>query len=354
MSGALFLSAYRGRRVLVTGHTGFKGSWLSAWLCRLGAQVTGFSDALPSTPCLFNLLDLPIEDRRGNIADRAVLMATIAEARPEIIFHLAAQSIVRLSYDDPIATYQTNVIGTLTLLEAVRAIGGVEALVSATTDKVYRNREWIWGYREEDELGGSDPYSASKSCVELMTRSYCESFFCEAGPAVASVRAGNVIGGGDWAADRLVPDIVRAAYAGERLHVRNPASTRPWQHVLDPLCGYLRTGAALLAGTGARYDVWNFGPTANAAISVRHIVEATRTLLPTFDVEMGWSDATRHESNLLELDSTKAIRQLGWRPLWEDELLERTLAWYHAFYREGRVETHAQIAAYEQVLTARG
>lgn len=350
MRDTSFLSAYAGRRVLVTGHTGFKGGWLCAWLDRLGAQVTGYSDALPSTPCQFEVLNLALDDRRGDIADRAAVQAAVEEARPEIVFHLAAQPIVRLAYDDPIATYRTNVIGTLTLLEAVRAVGGVEALVSSTTDKVYRNKEWVWSYREDDELGGSDPYSASKSCVELMTRSYCESYFRDSGPAVATVRAGNVIGGGDWAADRLVPDIVRAAFARETLSIRNPDSTRPWQHVLDPLCGYLRTGALLLGGDAPRYDVWNFGPARQAGISVRRIVEATQAMLPELQVAFGQADTARHESNILELDSAKAIKTLGWWPLWEEELLERTMAWYTAFYKEGRVLTEEQIAAYEQHL----
>ena len=354
MSCTVFLSAFAGRRILVTGHTGFKGSWLCAWLERLGAELTGYSDALPSTPCHFALLDLRLDDRRGDVADRAALQAVIAEVRPEIVFHLAAQPLVRLAYDDPIATYRTNVMGTLTLLEAVRAVGGVSALVSATTDKVYRNREWVWSYREQDELGGSDPYSASKSCVELMTRSYCESFFGDQGPAVASVRAGNVIGGGDWAGDRLVPDLMRAAFAGGELSIRNPASTRPWQHVLDPLCGYLRTGASLLGHDAPRYDVWNFGPAGQAATPVRRIVEVTQAMLPGLQVSYGEADATRHESNILELDSSKAIRTLGWQPLWEDAMLERTIAWYQAFYTDGRTLTGEQITAYERDLAARG
>jgi CDP-glucose 4,6-dehydratase len=351
VSDTSFLSAFSGRRILVTGHTGFKGSWLCAWLTRLGAQVTGFSDALPSNPCQFELLDLDLNDRRGDIADHAAVRAVMEQARPEIVFHLAAQPIVRLSYDDPIGTYRTNVLGTLTLLEAVRGVGGVEALVSATTDKVYRNKEWVWSYREDDELGGSDPYSASKSCVELMTRSYCESFFRDAGPAVASVRAGNVIGGGDWAADRLVPDVVRAAFSGETLSIRNPDSTRPWQHVLDPLCGYLRTAASLLGDDAPHYDTWNFGPARQAGMSVRRIVEATRTMLPGLQVAFGQADAARHESNVLQLDSAKAIKSLGWWPVWEDEMLERTMAWYGAFYSDARVITGEQIAAYEQRLS---
>lgn len=347
-----FLDTFSGRRVLVTGHTGFKGSWLSAWLVRLGAEVTGFSDMLPSDPCHFAILRPAVEDRRGDLCDHKALSSVLAEARPEIVFHLAAQPLVRVSYDDPIGTYQTNVIGTLTLFEVVRAVGGVSAIVSATTDKVYRNHEWPWGYREGDELGGSDPYSASKSCVELMTRSYCESFFRESGPAIASVRAGNVIGGGDWAADRLIPDIVRAVFSRQTLSIRNPASTRPWQHVLDPLCGYLQIGARLLSGEAPRWEAWNFGPEKIASISVRQIVDEMKATVPQLDASFGSSDAARKESNLLELDSSKAIKTLDWRPVWEGEMLERTFAWYKAWYEEGRILTGEQIDAYRQALAA--
>ena len=350
MSEASFLSAYSGRRVLVTGHTGFKGSWLCAWLLRLGAQVTGYSDAVPTDPSHFRILDLDLDDRRGDVADVGALRAVVAETRPEIVFHLAAQAIVRLAYDDPVATYRTNLLGTLALFEACRSEGSVRAVVSATTDKVYRNREWDWGYREVDELGGSDPYSASKSCVELMTRSYRESFLGDADMRIASVRAGNVIGGGDWAQDRLIPDIMRAHFAGEAVRVRNPDSTRPWQHVLDPLAGYLEVGARLLGGERQAADAWNFGPKAKASIAVRDIVDVMRGMLPGLRVEIEPETRGRHESGLLQLDSSKAMARLGWRPRWEDQMLERTVAWYKAWYEERRIASAEQLDDYHRTL----
>jgi CDP-glucose 4,6-dehydratase len=344
-----FASAFRGKRVLVTGHTGFKGSWLALWLTRLGAEVTGFSDAVPTEPSHFALLDLAMDDRRGDIADAEAVAAAVEAARPEIVFHLAAQSLVRRAYTDPLGTYRTNVLGSLALFEACRRQGSVAAIVSATTDKVYRNREWEWGYREADQLGGSDPYSASKSCVELMTNSYRESFLRGDGAMlIASVRAGNVIGGGDWAEDRLIPDIVRAAFAGETLRIRNPQATRPWQHVLDPLAGYLEVGARLLAGERAAADAWNFGPEAKASIRVADIIAVMREMLPALRVEIEPDAAGRHESALLQLDSSKALARLGWRPRWEGEMLERTIAWYKAWYEEGRVVSSTQLDDYSR------
>lgn len=346
VSTAERLATFRGRRVLVTGHTGFKGSWLALWLTRLGAEVTGFSDAVPTQPSHFEALKLDIQDLRGDIADPAATARAVDAARPDIIFHLAAQSLVRRAYSDPIGTYRTNLIGTLALLEACRRNGDVQAFVSATTDKVYRNREWEWGYREDDELGGCDPYSASKSCVELMTRSYRSSFLRNGPMLIASVRAGNVIGGGDWAEDRLIPDIVRALFGGEAVRIRNPDSTRPWQHVLDPLSGYLDLGARMLAGDAAAADAWNFGPEAKASIRVRDILEVMRSMLPQLRVEIEPDSAGRHESGLLQLDSSKAMARLGWRPRWESEMLERTIAWYKAYYEEGRLLSHEQLDAY--------
>jgi CDP-glucose 4,6-dehydratase len=342
-----FADAYRGRRVLVTGHTGFKGSWLALWLTRLGAEVTGYADAVPTEPSHFGLLDLPVDDRRGDIADGEALAAALDAARPEIVFHLAAQSLVRRAYSDPLGTYRTNLLGSLALFEVCRKQGGVEAIVSATTDKVYKNREWEWGYRESDELGGSDPYSASKSCVELMTNSYRESFLrSREAIRIASVRAGNVIGGGDWAEDRLIPDIVRAAFAGETLRIRNPQATRPWQHVLDPLAGYLEIGARLLAGDGTAAEAWNFGPEAKASIRVADIIAVMQTMLPELRVEIEPDAAGRHESGLLQLDSSKAAARLGWRPRFERDMLEQTIAWYKAWYEDKRVLSEAQLDDY--------
>jgi CDP-glucose 4,6-dehydratase len=354
VSGSTALAgAYRGKRVFVTGNTGFKGSWLALWLVRMGADVTGFSDAVPTDPSHFDRLGLDYPSIYGDIADEAAVRSAVAEARPDIVFHMAAQSLVRRSYSDPVETYRTNVVGTLALFEACRA-AGVGAVVSATTDKVYRNREWDWGYREADELGGSDPYSASKSCVELMTRSYRESFLRDGAMLVASVRAGNVVGGGDWAEDRLIPDIMRAVYAGGKPRIRNPESTRPWQHVLDPLAGYLAVGAKLLAGDRGAADAWNFGPVGKARIRVKDVIAALKAHVPALEVEHVPETAGRHESGLLELDSTRAVSRLGWRPLWEDEMLERTVEWYRAFYEEGRLLSDDQLSAYCATLDRAG
>ena len=344
--------AYAGRRVLVTGHTGFKGSWLCLWLTRLCAQVTGYSDAVPTDPSHFAALHLPIEDRRGDVADERAVAAAIEAAKPEIVFHLAAQPLVRRAYADPIGTYRTNVLGTLTVMEAARRCG-VGAFVSATTDKVYRNDESGRRYCEDDELGGSDPYSASKSCVELMTRSYRESFLGDGRMLLATVRAGNVIGGGDWAEDRLIPDLVRAANSGQPALIRNPGSTRPWQHVLDVLAGYLEVGARLLVRDATAAEAWNFGPTSTAGISVADIIAAVQKRLPELRIDYQPEIAGRHESGLLQLNSEKAASTLGWQPRWEETMLDRTFEWYAAF-RDDRTISGDQLTDYEQALGGGG
>lgn len=340
------LVSFAGRRVLVTGHTGFKGSWLCLWLSRLGAKVSGFSDAIPTDPSHFAVLQLDLDDRRGDICNPAAIDAAIAETRPEIIFHFAAQSLVRKAYSDPLTTYRANLLGTLAVLEAARK-SGVGAVVVATTDKVYRNDESGRRYREEDELGGADPYSASKACVELMARSYRESFGGDGALLIATVRAGNVIGGGDWADDRLVPDLMRAAFSGATARIRNPRSTRPWQHVLDVLAGYLAIGARLLAGERDCAEAWNLGPESDASLSVQDLLDAIGAQLPQLRVDLRPDDSGRREAALLQLDSTQAMRRLGWRPQWENEMLERTIAWYRAFYERGRVISGEQLDAYE-------
>jgi CDP-glucose 4,6-dehydratase len=339
------LTSWNGRRVLVTGHTGFKGSWLSLLLSRLGAEVSGFSNDVPTQPSHFEALTLEIQDLRGDITSVEAVRNAIAISRPDIVFHLAAQSLVRRSYVDPVGTYRTNLIGTLTLFEACRE-AGVSAIVSATTDKVYRNYERKRGYREEEELGGSDPYSASKSCVELMTRSYRESYLRDGETLIASVRAGNVIGGGDWAHDRLIPDIIRAAYTGTTLRIRNPNSTRPWQHVLDPLSGYIEVGAKLLARDSTAADAWNFGPEQTANIQVEDILTIAKRMLPGLKAEYEPTPDGLHESGLLELNSSKAMEALGWRPRWEGQMLERTLEWYATYYDERRIISAQQLEMY--------
>jgi CDP-glucose 4,6-dehydratase len=343
------LDAFAGKRVLITGHTGFKGSWLALWLRRLGAEVAGFSDAVPTSPSHFEALNLDIDDRRGDIGDADAVNRLMEEIRPDIVFHLAAQSLVRRAYSDIAETYRTNVLGSLNVMEAARN-AGVSAFVSATTDKVYRNYEREQGYREDDELGGSDPYSASKSCVELMTRSYRESFLRDGSMLIATVRAGNVIGGGDWAEDRLVPDLMRAAFSGEPAIIRNPASTRPWQHVLDVLRGYLIVGSRLLAGDGKAAEAWNFGPRARANISVSDIIDAIRRQIPELEIELVADTSGRHESGLLQLDSSKAMDRLGWEPAWEGEMLERTVDWYRAYHDGGSIISTTQLDAFEAAL----
>ncbi|HYC95412.1 MAG TPA: CDP-glucose 4,6-dehydratase [Sphingomicrobium sp.] len=346
MSAADALRGFAGKRVLVTGHTGFKGSWLGLWLTRLGAVVTGYSDCIPTDPSHFRALDLHLDDRRGDVGNPAAVDKVIAETKPDLIFHLAAQALVRRAYSDPMQTWQTNTLGTLAVLEAARR-HGVGAVLVATTDKVYRNDESGRRYSEEDELGGSDPYSASKACVELMCRSYRESFVRDGSMLVATVRAGNVIGGGDWAEDRLLPDLMRAAFGGSPAVIRNPQSTRPWQHVLDVLAGYLMIGARLMAGDRDGADAWNLGPREQASIRVQDLLDAVSAQMPQLKIELQPDASGRHESGLLQLDSTKAMTRLAWVPRWEGEMIERTIAWYRAFHEEGRPISADQLGEYE-------
>jgi CDP-glucose 4,6-dehydratase len=343
----LFGGAYRGRRVLVTGHTGFKGSWLSLWLNQLGARLTGVALAPITTPHHYGLLDLAVDDRVIDIRDRAALGAAVTDAQPEIVFHLAAQPLVRRSYVDPCETWSTNVMGTVNLLDACRHTPSVKAVVVVTTDKCYENREWAWGYRENDALGGYDPYSASKAGAELVTASYRSAFFQHGqGPLVASARAGNVIGGGDWSDDRLIPDLVRAVARGQALTIRSPKATRPWQHVLESLSGYLLLGERLLAGDAAFSGPYNFGPEQEGNRSVEDVLTRLRQHWP----QLAWqvSDAPQpHEANLLYLDSAKSRGQLKWQPVWGlDSALQRTAEWYREYYTNGRAPSAEQLARY--------
>ncbi len=333
--------------MLLTGHTGFKGSWLALWLSRLGANVTGASLAPATTPSHWDLLKPDIEDRRIDIRDEKGMSRLVTEIEPEFVFHLAAQSLVRHSYSAPVETWASNVMGTCHVLEACRQTASVRAIVVVTTDKCYENREWIWGYRENDPLGGRDPYSASKAGTEMVAASYRASFFSEPGaPLLATARAGNVIGGGDWSQDRLLPDLVRAVERGASLEIRSPNATRPWQHVLESLAGYLILGQRLLAGERLYADAWNFGPDPLGNRRVSDVL----TKLSQYWPQAKWhltSQVQPHEANLLSLDSTKASTLLDWRPVWQlDDALRHTADWYHTWIASKEVISARQLERY--------
>ncbi|AUQ40671.1 CDP-glucose 4,6-dehydratase [Yersinia ruckeri] len=332
-------SFWQGKRVFVTGHTGFKGGWLSLWLQNMGAIVKGYSLTAPTEPNLFKVACVAdgMKSEIGDIRDQNKLLNSIREFQPEIVFHMAAQPLVRLSYSEPVETYSTNVMGTVYLLEAIRHVGGIKAVVNITSDKCYDNKEWIWGYRENEAMGGYDPYSNSKGCAELVTSSYRNSFFNPAnyeqhGTAIATVRAGNVIGGGDWALDRIVPDILRAFEQSLPVIIRNPHAIRPWQHVLEPLSGYLLLAQKLYTD-GAKYaEGWNFGPNDVDATPVQDIVEK---MVKSWGEEASWQldgEDHPHEAHYLKLDCSKAKVQLGWHPRWNlDKTLEYIVAWHKAW-----------------------
>lgn len=328
-------AAYAGKRVLVTGHTGFKGSWLGLWLHSLGAVVHGCSLEPPSTPSLFEAIGLGgiINDHRVDIRDFDALSRLMEEVRPEVVFHLAAQPLVRRSYAAPRETFETNVMGTVNVLDAARALESVQAVVNVTSDKCYENKEWPWGYRENDPMGGHDPYSASKGCAELVAGSYLRAFYApRRTPRLASVRAGNVVGGGDWGEDRIVPDCMRALSQGLPVRIRNPRATRPWQHVLEPLSGYLLLGARL-AANASLCGGWNFGPRDTMPCTVGSLVESLCGLWGSGSFEFD-SAPQAHEANMLKLDCSKAMAVLGWTAVLSvDETLALTVAWYKAFYR---------------------
>lgn len=325
-------TALAGRSVFLTGHTGFKGSWLALWLARLGARVTGYALAPDASPNLFELADIQDSMARhviADIRDLSALTAAISAAAPEIVFHLAAQPLVRLGYRAPVETWSTNVMGTVHLLEAVRCCPGVKAVIVVTTDKCYQNQERQSGYQESDPLGGNDPYSASKAGAELVVQCYRKSFFSADGPLLASARAGNVIGGGDWCADRLIPDAVRAVAKGESMSIRNPAATRPWQHVLEALHGYLLLASRLMAGDAGCAEAFNFGPHAADNLPVAEVLTRMQKHWPELRWQAVPSAGAPHEAQLLHLDSAKARRMLAWSPRWElATALENTVAWY--------------------------
>jgi CDP-glucose 4,6-dehydratase len=357
-----FADIYRGRRVLVTGHTGFKGSWLALWLTYLGADVSGFSVDVPTSPSNFEVLGLKqhLHDYVGDIRDRQRLAEVIDEVRPEIIFHLAAQSLVRRSYADPVTTFETNVLGMMNLLECVRTRPWIEGAVLITSDKTYRNAEWCWGYRETDALGGHDPYSGSKACADLLAHSYFHSFLRHSPTRMAVTRAGNVIGGGDWADDRIVPDAVRAWSKNASVQVRSPLATRPWQHVLEPLSGYLWLGARLWQrAEGINGEAFNFGPDAQVNQTVAELLSAMAARWPGAEWERTGADANGgHEAMLLKLSCDKALFHLTWKAVLQfPETVGFTIDWYRAWHG-GKPDlydyTCQQIEQYCQLASDRG
>lgn len=350
----MFGNAYKNKRVLVTGHTGFKGSWLVLWLQMMGAKVTGISLPPETSPNHWSLLGLGVESFHIDIRDEVALRQKIIEVDPEIVFHLAAQPLVRRSYRQPLETWATNVMGTANVLDACRQVKSLAAIVVVTTDKCYENKEWVWGYREIDPLGGHDPYSASKGGSELVAASYRSSFFYTPGsPLLATARAGNVIGGGDWSEDRLIPDLVRAVEGKKSLEIRSPNATRPWQHVLECLSGYLMLGQQLLEGNAAIAEAWNFGPDREGNRQVKQVLASLQANWPS--VRWHCSAAPQlHEAQLLHLDSGKAREKLSWRPVWTfDEGVAATAEWYRAWLDRRDVVSLDQLHRYIKLANER-
>jgi len=351
---------WKGKRVLITGHTGFKGSWLAFWLSSMGAEVHGIALDPLSIPDLFSvagIAGLLASDMRTDIRDESAVLNNLKKVKPEIVFHLAAQPLVRASYKEPSYTFTTNIQGTVSVLEAVRKINTVRAVVVITSDKVYENIEEIYSYAETDALGGYDPYSASKSCAEIVAASYRRSFFNPEfygknhQTLIATARAGNVIGGGDWGDDRLIPDIIRAVTEKEKVIIRNPQSVRPWQHVLEPLSGYLLLGEKLLQGHTDFADAWNFGPFRSSNIPVSEMLNISKKYWEKIDYSVAANSENPHEAGFLMLDSSKANKQLGWIPKWSiEKTLQKTLEWYKSFYEEGLIMNEKDLREYiEQI-----
>ena len=327
-----FMDVYRGKRVLVTGDTGFKGSWLSLWLRDMGADVVGYALPPERDEDHFNVigLDKTIHHIDGDIRDFTAVQKVFNDFQPEFLFHLAAQAIVKFSYEEPKLTFDTNVGGSLNILEAVRSTPSLRSVIYVTSDKCYRNNEWIWGYRENDELGGHDPYSASKAAAEIVFSAYMDSFLNERKDfGAASVRAGNVIGGGDWALDRIVPDCIRALRSGQPIMVRNPVSTRPWQHVLEPLSGYLLLAAKIYSNPEVFSGAWNFGPRGESIRTVQDLAKRIVSFWGSGDVQANIQTGAPHEARLLHLNCDKAYQVLGWHPRWNfDRAVDETACWY--------------------------
>ncbi len=349
---SLFSGIYKNKTVLVTGHTGFKGSWLVYWLSQMGAKVIGYSLEAPTNPNHIELLNLDIVSIIGDIRDLDKLNQVFSEYKPDIVFHLAAQPLVRLSYENPIETYETNVIGTLKVFEASR-INNVKAIVNITSDKAYENKEWVWGYRENDPMGGYDPYSSSKGCADLLATSYRNSYFNineykkTHNTLLATCRAGNVIGGGDWAKDRLITDIMISVSLGKKVSIRNPKATRPWEHVLEPLSGYLHIGQKLLEEKVEFAEAWNFCPSDEGSITVEKVVKNVKKHWDKIDYEINQAPNQLHEANLLKLDCTKANTILKWKDVWDSETtFEKTVKWYKAYYENNKVLTSEDLENY--------
>src|SRR5574344_2518787 len=349
---SLFSGIYKDKTVLVTGHTGFKGSWLCFWLKQMGAKVVGYSLEAPTNPNHFELLNLDITSIKGNIKDLEHLNTVFQTYKPDIVFHLAAQALVKYSYENPIETYETNVMGTLKVFEASR-INNVKAIVNITSDKAYENKEWIWGYRENDPMGGYDPYSSSKGCADILATSYRNSFFNindykkSHQTLLATCRAGNVIGGGDWAKDRLITDIMISVSQGKKVSIRNPKATRTWEHVLEPLSGYLHIGQKLLEEKVEFAEAWNFGPSDEGSITVEKVVKNVKKHWDKIDYEINQSPNQLHEANLLKLDCTKANTILKWKDVWDSETtFEKTVNWYKNFYENNKILTSEDLMNY--------
>ena len=348
----MFNNRYKNKKVFITGHTGFKGSWLVFWLQKLGATVFGYSLKPPTEPNHFDLLELELDWIEADIRDLNKLKKAISDFKPDIVFHLAAQPLVRESYKNPVETFEVNAMGTVNIFEACRGVTSVKAIINVTSDKCYENREWAWGYRETEPMGGYDPYSASKGASELITNSYRQSFFnlndfeVTHNALITSCRAGNVIGGGDWAEDRLIPDIVKATSEKRAVEIRNPQAIRPWQFVLEPLSGYLLIGEKLLSGEKKFADAWNFGPNYLETLTVKEVSVEMQKFWKDIKVDMS-NSVQPHEANYLKLDCSKANSLLNWKPVWsQKKSIEKTVLWYKDFYQNSRIETERQFNEY--------
>jgi len=349
----MYNGIYNGKRVLLTGHTGFKGSWMALVLQKLGATVIGYSLPPNTKPSHYSLLNLDLKSYYEDICNFDVLKHVLEIERPDIIFHLAAQPLVRYSYVNPLETYQTNIIGTVNVLEAAKYCDSIKSIVVITTDKCYENLNQEIGYVETDRLGGYDPYSSSKACAEIVISSYRDSFFntkdfqTKHNTLIASARAGNVIGGGDWSNDRLIPDLIRSAVKGEFAKIRSPYATRPWQHVLEPIHGYLMIGQALLSGKTEFASSWNFGPYIENTLSVSQVLELSKTIWKDINFEFKNEENEPHEAKLLSLNINKSLLHLGWKPKWTNEVsIYRTINWYKEFASSGQLNTEDDIVNY--------